>query len=61
VYEDNITECTVSCWIIGEQGYRERVNNGGLIWLKCDVYKFEIPRQNPFKYHYALKKWRPVR
>jgi hypothetical protein len=28
MYEDNITQCTVSCLIIGEQGDRERVIEG---------------------------------
>jgi hypothetical protein len=29
VCEDNRMKCTVSCWIIGEQGSRERTSNGG--------------------------------
>jgi hypothetical protein len=26
-YEDSITKCTESCWIMGEEGDRERVSN----------------------------------
>jgi hypothetical protein len=29
VYEGSIRKCIVSYWIIGEQGVRERVSNGG--------------------------------
>jgi hypothetical protein len=37
VYEDNLTKCTVCCCIIGEQGIRERVCNGGgnLVKIQC--------------------------
>jgi hypothetical protein len=39
---------TVSCWILGEHGDRERESNGEcLIWLKHDIYSPEVPRQNP--------------
>jgi hypothetical protein len=29
IYEYNIMQCTVSCWILGELCYREWVSNGG--------------------------------
>jgi hypothetical protein len=43
----NITQCTVSCWIIGKHEDRERVRNGGLIWLNHDIYTSEMLRHNP--------------
>jgi hypothetical protein len=30
IYEYNIIYCTVSCWILGENGDRESVSNGGI-------------------------------
>jgi hypothetical protein len=44
VDEDNMTQDAVSSWIIKEQGGKEWVSKGGLIWLKHDVYMSEIPR-----------------
>jgi hypothetical protein len=39
-----------------EQGYRKRVNNGWLIWLKHNIYMSEIPRQPPsLNYQYTLQ------
>jgi hypothetical protein len=49
VHKDNITQCTVSCWIIGEQGNKVRVVMGGVIWLKQGMYMSEIPRWNPLE------------
>jgi hypothetical protein len=58
VNEDNITQCTVSCSIIGEQDDRERVRNGeGVIWLKQDITTSEMPRHNLLRYIH-FKKWR---
>jgi hypothetical protein len=61
LYEDNIMKCTVNCWIIGEQGERERVSNSGeliqfFLFLQC-----EIPRWNPLNKQYTFKKWRTGR
>jgi hypothetical protein len=33
VYEGNIMQCTVSCWMLGEHGERERVSNGGWVLI----------------------------
>jgi hypothetical protein len=38
IYEYNIMDCTVSCWILGEHGDREWVVTEGLIWLKHNIY-----------------------
>jgi hypothetical protein len=46
VYEDNITQCTVSCWITGEQGDRVRIMGGSLIWLNHNMCMSEIAMQN---------------
>jgi hypothetical protein len=55
--------CTVSCWILVEPGDREWVSNGGegLIWEKHDVYRPEVPRQNPLELlvytYFFLNEW----
>jgi hypothetical protein len=44
LYEYNIKHCTVSCWLWREHGDREWVSVGGLIWLKHNKYRPEVPR-----------------
>jgi hypothetical protein len=52
ICEYNIMHCTVSCWILEEHGDREWVSNGGLIWLKHDIYKPE--GKTPLNYQCTL-------
>jgi hypothetical protein len=58
LYEYNIMHCTANFLILGEHGDRKWVGNGGmeLIWLKHDIYKPDIPRQNSLGLLYTLKK-----
>jgi hypothetical protein len=55
VYEESIIKSPERCWIIREQGDRERVI-GWLIWLKYDIYACEIPGLNPLDNQYTIKK-----
>jgi hypothetical protein len=58
VYEYNIIYCTVNCWILEDSGDREWVNNEEeLVWLKHDLYRPKVPRQNLLKLS-IHKKWR---
>jgi hypothetical protein len=42
-----IMQYTANFRITGEQKDRERGSNGGLVWLKHDIYMSEILRQPP--------------
>jgi hypothetical protein len=53
VPEDDSTQGSVSCWVTVQQGDRDKVSNGALIWLKHSIYMSEIPRWN---YEYTVKK-----
>jgi hypothetical protein len=45
VPEYSIMYCTISSWILGVHGDREWVMEG-VIWLKHDIHRPEVPRQN---------------
>jgi hypothetical protein len=53
MYEDNITQCAVSSWIIGKQGDRERVSNKGINLIKTQ-YLSEMTSKTPLDYQYIL-------
>jgi hypothetical protein len=59
IYEYSIIFCTVSCWILGEYGDRERVSNVGLIWLKAQYIQSWSAKATPpwtINIHFKKKK-----
>jgi hypothetical protein len=60
VSEDDTMQCTVSFWVIWEQGNRKRVKYGGTNLMKTQYIMSEIARQNSLELSiYTLK--RPLR
>jgi hypothetical protein len=55
IYEDNIMKCLVNCWIIGDQGDRERIGNGEVIWLKHNISCLKGQGRTHLDYQYTLE------
>jgi hypothetical protein len=57
IYEYSIMCCTVSYWILGEHGVRERVSKGEVFQLKHNIYRPEVPRWTSGISIYTQKQW----
>jgi hypothetical protein len=55
-YEYNIAERTVSCWILGEHGNRERVSNGEANLIKAQYTGLKCQDKTPLDYQYTVFK-----
>jgi hypothetical protein len=47
IYEYNVIYYTAICWTLGEHGDREWVSNEKVIWVKHNIHRPEVPKQNP--------------